>query len=88
VSIPNSDFHHGLIGALDQSRFINTCGDERGVMVGEYHEYGVNITPSCGDITSSGGSAHFSWSELNGGFSTGNPHPTWGMVTSGLINPS
>ncbi|MBA4158258.1 MAG: hypothetical protein H0X65_12380, partial [Gemmatimonadetes bacterium] len=31
-----------------------------------------------------GGSAHFSWSELNGGFRTGNPHAPWGHIKSRL----
>lgn len=66
--------------------FINSCGDDRGVIIGEYHEYGVNYVPSCGDFASSGGSTHFSWSELNGGFSNGNPHSPYGIVSGALTS--
>src|SRR5690606_8243370 len=62
------------------------CGDERGTMIQEYVDYGVGLTPSCSDFASGGGSAHFSWSELNGGFSTGNPHGPWGKVTGTLTS--
>ena len=78
-SVDGTDF-----GTLQQSRFINTCGDARGDIIKEYHDHNVNVTPVCSDFASSGGSANFSWSELNGGFADGNPHNPWGWVTAGL----
>lgn len=73
-------------GSLQQSRYFNTCGDARGDIIAEYHTHNVNLTPACNDLASSGGSANFSWSELNGGFSTGNPHNPWGLVNTSLTN--
>lgn len=46
----------------------------------------VNWIPNCQDITSSGGSAHFSWSALNGNFAQGNPHQPWGIVKQALTD--
>lgn len=60
------------------------CGDERTNIIKEYKTNNVNWTPSCGDIANSGGSEHFSWSELNGNFQDGNPHNPWGIVRSSL----
>lgn len=76
------------IGNLEVWRFINNCGanDERGEMIAEYHEHGVNYTPDCADFATSGGTANFSWSKLNGGFSNGNPHSPYGIVTGGLTS--
>jgi hypothetical protein len=69
-----------------QSRFINNCGDARGEIIKEYHDYNVNLTPACSDFASSGGSANFSWSELNGHFQDGNPHNPWGLVSVALTD--
>jgi len=60
------------------------CDPEVEIMIGEYQTYQVNLQPTCPDFTNTGGSTHFSWSELNGGFSNGNPHNPWGMVKSAL----
>jgi hypothetical protein len=62
------------------------CGDERDNIIEEYRGGQVAWTPGCGDFASGGGAPHFSWSELNGGFTNGNPHTPWGIVTSGLTN--
>lgn len=63
------------------------CNDERDTMISEYVFFQVNWTPACQDFTDSGGSTNFSWSELNGGWSNGNPHPDyWGIITSTLLN--
>lgn len=43
-----------------------------------------DFTPSCDSFKSAGISKHFSWSQLNGGFSNGNPHRPWGIVTPAL----
>jgi hypothetical protein len=55
-------------------------------LVREYENalYLVSIRPDCDDFAASGGTAHFTWTELNGLFANGNPHPPWGMVTQGL----
>ena len=57
-------------------------------LVAEYTdpEYGSdNFYPTCDDFANSGGTLHFSWPELNGGFSSdGNPHEPWGLVQQGL----
>ena len=61
-----------------------SCGDERDNIREEYRAGQVAWTPACSDFSNSGGSQHFSWSELNGGFSTGNPHNPWGIIKSSL----
>lgn len=53
-------------------------------MIAEYAEWGVAWTPVCEDFMAFGGTPHFSWNELNGGFQEGNPHPPWGHVRQGL----
>ena len=53
-------------------------------MIEEYRAGQVAWTPSCSDFASSGGSANFSWSELNGGFTDGNPHNPWGIIKSAV----
>lgn len=63
------------------------CGDARDVIIGEYKSRPIiGFVPDCSDITSSGGSANFSWSAVNGGFQTGSQHQPWGIfsATSGL----
>lgn len=62
------------------------CGDERDDIIREYVFYSVSLSPSCSDFASSGGSTHFSWTELNGGFSNGNPHSPFGMVKAALLD--
>lgn len=54
----------------------------------EYRDdrYGSNIRPECEDFSDSGDSMHFTWSQLNGGFTDGNPHSSWGMVAQRLKN--
>ncbi len=65
----------------------NACGDERDTIFAEYEEHGVTWRPSsCWDFTSSGGSGNFSWNELNGGFTNGNPHRAWGLVSGNLVS--
>jgi len=69
-----------------------TCGDERDVIIAEYPQFSVNLSPSCNDFANSGGTAHFSWPELNGRgpASTppyGNLHwesDQWGIVKGSL----
>jgi len=41
-------------------------------------------TPTCEDFANGGGSEHFTWSQLNGGFQDGNPHRPWGIVRQSL----
>jgi hypothetical protein len=62
------------------------CGDERDIILQEYIDYHVNLRPTCTDFASSGGTAHFTWRELNGGFQAGNPHHPWGLVSQGLTD--
>ncbi len=62
----------------------SVCPGTPGEMRAEYATYGVNTTPACNEFVTSGGSTHFSWSELNGGFSTGNPHSPYGVVKGAL----
>ena len=54
------------------------------------YEGGVSPAPGCGSINrhdpSYQYSENFNWSELNGGFSDGNPHQSYGMISSSLIN--
>ena len=54
------------------------CGDDRTNIIEEYRAGQVAWTPSCGDFGTSGGSAHFSWSELNR--YPGSGHPPFGIV--------
>lgn len=65
---------------------FSACADDRDNMIEEYRGGQVNWTPACGDFASSGGSANFTWSELNGGFSTGNPHSPWGIAKTELTD--
>jgi hypothetical protein len=60
------------------------CGDERDVIILEYVTHPVNLLPTCDDFSESGGSTHFSWSELNFHWGQGNPHAEWGMVRPSL----
>lgn len=64
------------------------CFDESDAMAAEYGDpaYGNSLRPYCFDFTTSGGSANFLWTELNGGWSTGNPHPPWGMILTSLTD--
>jgi len=63
-----------------------TCGGTPDVIISEYIDFAVNWIPTCQDFASSGGSAHFSWSALNGGFTTGNPHQPWGIIKQVLTD--
>jgi peptidase M15-like protein len=69
----------------DSARVIlTTCDEEVQTIIGEYQTFQVNLQPACADFTNNGGTANFSWSELNGGWAQGNPHQPWGMVTGAL----
>ena len=57
------------------------CGDERDRLIREYVEHGLRPRPGCGDLSSRGGSAHFSFSELNR-----NPDYRWAWITSRLLS--
>jgi hypothetical protein len=63
-----------------------TCGGTPDIMISEYIDFVVNWIPTCQDFASSGGSTHFSWSALNGGFTNGNPHQPWGIIKQGLTD--
>ena len=62
------------------------CGDERDVLVAEYTRLGRSGWP-CEKFQNSVSSAHFSWSELNDGWSGGNEssHRPWGYIDAKLI---
>ncbi len=60
------------------------CGDERDTIIREYTFYGSSWAPHCVNFATSGGTTNFSWSELNDGFSGGNPHNPYSIITSGL----
>jgi len=72
------------------------CGDARSALDQEYVDtysggsvyFSLGMLPHCtwldGDFNSSGGSTNFSWSEVNGGFSQGNPNYPWGIVRTSL----
>jgi len=62
----------------------DSCGDERDTMIAEYATRRVNFRPYCVSFSNGGGSANFSWSELNGGFQQGNPHNPWGIIRPAL----
>lgn len=65
----------------------DACGDERDLIAREYSLIGrPPIEPSCRDFTSSGGSAHFSWAELNDNWSGGSGHAYYGLVNTRLTN--
>lgn len=56
------------LGQLQQSRFINNCGDERGNIIKEYHDQQLNLTPTCGSFTQSvPGASHYSFGQWNSG---------------------
>ena len=67
----------------------NDCACDEDIpcaMEAEYEEYGVDFTITCDQFTTTGGSAHFSWSELNGHWYQGNEneHYPWGYISSSL----
>jgi len=66
----------------------DACNDERDTIIAEYPQYSVTFRPFCHSFSNGGDTAHFTWSELNGGFTDGNPHTNgyWGIVTAGLRN--
>ena len=73
------------LGESEDSELV--CGDsELDELMREYPQYGVNLMPNCDTFASSGASTHFTWSQLNGGFSTGSQHSPWGLVTQRLKN--
>jgi len=55
-------------------------------MEAEYRERNPGFTITCDMFTSSGGSAHFSWAELNGFWAGGyeSNHRPWGYISPGL----
>ena len=55
-------------------------------MEAEYGERNPGFTITCDMFTTSGGSAHFSWAELNGYWAGGNEsqHQPWGYISSSL----
>ena len=63
------------------------CHPDQDALAEEYENpiYQNTLRPNCWDFTSDGGSTNFSWSELNGGWQTGNPHPYWGMIHGNLM---
>jgi len=63
---------------------VGTCDATVLTMIGEYETFQVNLHPTCPDFTNTGGTAHFSWSALNGNWAQGNPHNPWGMVRAAL----
>lgn len=74
----------GLAYAQVRGTVLPDCGDARTGIIREYYTYNVTFRPVCADFSSSGGTTHFTWSELNGGFSDGNPHSPWGIVRQSL----
>jgi hypothetical protein len=64
------------------------CEGEAQTMAAEYEDtvYHNTLRPNCLEFRNSGGSAHFSWSELNGGWAQGNPHTSWGMIKTSLTD--
>jgi len=79
-------FGSAAVAAYVYDIHTETCGGTRDIMISEYIEFAVNWIPSCEDFATSGGSAHFSWSALNGGFAQGNPHDPWGVVRQVLMD--
>ena len=70
-----------------ESEKEEVCGEpELDELMREYDDetYAVNLDPGCDDFDDSGDSDNFTWSELNGGFSDGNPHEPYGIVTQDL----
>jgi peptidase M15-like protein len=84
--------------ASGNARAVWNCGDRRSDLNQEYVDsysggsvylrtgYLPNCGPWDGGWAQDGGTPHFSWSELNGDFSTGNPNYPWGIVRSALKN--
>lgn len=64
------------------------CDAEAQTMAAEYEDtvYHNSLRPNCLEFRNSGGSAHFSWSELNGGWAQGNPHSSWGLIKTSLTD--
>jgi peptidase M15-like protein len=62
-----------------------TCGDERDNIIQEYRNYGVNLVPSCTELTSSGGNSNWPWVRLNDAWSEGSLHSPWGLIKPRLL---
>ena len=72
----------GPVGGGQQVQRPTSCGDVRDNIIEEYRAGQVAWTPTCGDFSTSGGTANFGWSELNR--SPGSGHPPYGIVRSVL----
>ena len=70
----------GDVQRPDEAEARSGCGDERDRLIREYVERGLQ-PPGCGDLSSGGGSAHFSFSELNSGDYV---DPPWAWITARL----
>lgn len=98
LSSCSSPFHVGTTAYLFGETVDRepVCGEpEVDEIYREYRDgqYMSTIRPECEDFSNSGDSTNFTWSQLNGGFTNGNPHRTnsnpvqgWGMVTQNLKN--
>ncbi len=98
ADFPGVEYHvegseSGWFCALDQTprpvqapvKSERCPGEEtKSTMLEEYHTNNVTVKPACEDFATSGGSTNFSFSELNGGFSDGNPHTGVGIIKSAL----
>ncbi len=68
------------------SNDIVPCDGTVTTIISEYQTFRVNLQPTCGEFATEDNDPtdHFYWSELNGGFTNGNPHEPWGMVRQAL----
>jgi hypothetical protein len=84
TSSGSCSFGSAAVSAYVYDIYMSKCGDVRDTIISEYVDYSVNWVPTCSDFSSRGGTNNFSWSELNGGFTDGNPHTPWGIVRQAL----
>jgi hypothetical protein len=67
------------------TRSYPSCGNAvKDTIMAEYRAFSVTIKPECEDFANSGGTANFSWAELNGGFAGGSGHSPWGIVRASM----
>jgi len=69
------------------AQVLPDCDPAADAIVEEYRTFRVKgAAPSCKEFIRWGGSEHFTWEELNGGFSNGNPHAPWGLIRVTTVN--
>jgi hypothetical protein len=60
------------------------CNTQADRLVAEYSIAGSHTAPPCGDFQTAGSYSPFSWTQWNGGYSTGNPNEPYGLIRQSI----